>query len=92
MEPSYDIVTVFDAENLIDGESYQRRYRTRDERPLMPGYYVVLWDAWTDAPTFDERAVYCGPYLSYGHAQSMVPGLLRSDALGSPAARGHGST
>ena len=75
MDLHYDIVTILDAENLVDGESYQRRYRTRDGKPLALGNYVVLWDEPVSAPAFNEMATYHGPYESFALARRAAQDL-----------------
>jgi hypothetical protein len=72
MQPRYEIVRILDNDSLIDAESYERRYRTREGMPLAPGYYVVLWEDGVEAPGFDESATYVGPYKSAWHATTTL--------------------
>jgi hypothetical protein len=84
----YQIVNVLDAVHLIDCESYQRRYRTRDAQPLAPGHYVVLWEETAEQRHFDEQATYVGPYKSSWHAKAALVNFLRSQpARATPASR-----
>lgn len=78
MELRYEIVRILDAANLIDCESYQRSYRTRDGTALIGGHYVVLWDESVETPGFDENATYVGPYKTSLLASLMLRDFLRS--------------
>ncbi len=78
MELRCEIIRILNECSLIDSESYERRYRTRDGNPLVPGHYVVLWDEAAAAPEFDENATYVGPYKSSVTARMMLFDFLRS--------------
>lgn len=55
MKLRHEIVGALDAANLIDCESHERRYCTREGAALVPGHYVVLWDESVEMPAFDEN-------------------------------------
>jgi len=74
----YEIVRILDDNNLIDCESYQRRYWTRDGLPLAQGHYIVLWDEVAEAFAFDEGATYLGPYRSSMLASIELHEFLRA--------------
>jgi hypothetical protein len=80
---AFEVVLVMDDERLIDPESYQRSYRTRDGRPLAPGHYVVHWAAGTALHGYDERATFHGPYPTR-RAAERTESILRLG--GDPAA------
>jgi hypothetical protein len=72
----YEIVRVIDAAKLFDSESYERCYRTRGGRALLPGHYVVLWEEAVEWPAFDEKATYVGPYQTALLADIMLHDFL----------------
>lgn len=57
---------------LIDSDSYQRKYCTRQGNPLLPGYYVISWPEHIRARRFNEHAEYHGPFLSRMDAQEAL--------------------
>lgn len=66
---AFEVVLVMDDERLIDPESYQRSYRTRDGQGLLPGHYVVRWPAGTSLHGYDERASFHGPHATRSAAE-----------------------
>ena len=78
MTPHYEIVCVLDTGKLIDSLSFERNYRTSSGAPLPPGIYVVIWPADVDAPVYDERASYMGPYPLHLHAKMILQRHLDS--------------
>ncbi len=72
----YDTVTVLDGSRLIDGESYERTYRTCEGRGLKPGHYLVVWDDRAGTRAFDDRAVYCGPHETAERVHAILAGYL----------------
>lgn len=70
--PKAEVVWIEDECRLVDGESYERRYRAAPgQRPAPGGYYVVRWPAGTPDPGFmDESLSFEGPYGSRRAAES----------------------
>jgi hypothetical protein len=60
----FEIVRVTDDASLLDGESYQGRYRRAGGRALAPGYYVVIGPASIAEGAFGEDAEFIGPLES----------------------------
>ena len=85
MELRCEIVRILNGASLLDCESYQRQYRTRDGNALAPGHYIVLWDESVQSPEFDENATYVGPYKSSSVASLTLTELLRSGATAAGA-------
>lgn len=66
-----EVVWVKDRVRLIDAESYERGYATRDGRRLSSGYYVARWPSGTINPGFlNDQAEFQGPYRSRREAQA----------------------
>jgi len=63
------IVKVLDASRLIDCDGCEHTYRTESGRALGLGYQIVRWADDVDAPAYDERARWVGPFRTYGHAR-----------------------
>ena len=57
---------------LIDPESYQREYRSRDGKSLTAGYYIVNWPDHIRVRQFDEHAIFHGPFKFRKGAQAAV--------------------
>ncbi|GEM_PF-5983959 len=72
MEQYSEMQVVFVSEGfrLIDAESYQRTYRRRDALPLATGYYVVSWPPGSEAGSYDEKAVFRGPFKRRREAET----------------------
>jgi hypothetical protein len=90
MEAEYDrfeIVRILRGFKLVDPESYERRYRRRDGRPLAPGYYVVNWPESVVVRKFDEHPVFYGPFQWREDAQAFLAQVqMQERALNSTAA------
>jgi len=75
MDADYDlfeIVKIIRDFWLFDAESYQRRYRTTQNQPLTPGYYVVAWPETIRARRFNEQAAFHGPFNLRQEAQAFL--------------------
>jgi len=66
----FEIVKVYREFWLIDPESYQREYHSRDGKPLTAGYYVVSWPEHILVRQFDENALFQGPFRFRKGAQA----------------------
>ena len=64
-----EIVTVISHCQLIDSQSEGRMYWRRNGQGLAPGYYVVTWPAGVTRRSFNDDAVFRGPFLSLADAQ-----------------------
>lgn len=64
----FEVVAVIRDFWLIDSDSYQRKYCTRDGNYLVPGYYVVSWPEHIRTRRFNEQAEYHGPFRSRNEA------------------------
>ena len=71
----FDIVCVIHGFKLVDCESYERQYRRCDNRPLLPGYYVVSWPENCRIRRFNEQASYYGPFKQKEDARIVVEHL-----------------
>jgi hypothetical protein len=85
MEHGYDeleLVHVIKPFRLVDAESYERVYWRSDGTALANGYYVVSWSPRVRHRTFDESAVFQGPFRDRGRALLTLERLRASrDAL-----------
>lgn len=68
----YEIVKVIDRAKLLDPHSRERKYHTRDGRPLARGIYAVIWPEDVGARQYDDRAHYYGPYSSWNKAGEFI--------------------
>lgn len=68
----YEIVKVVDRARLLDPHSRQRKYATRDGRPLKQGIYAVIWPEDVETPRYDDSARYYGPYPSWKQAGDFI--------------------
>jgi hypothetical protein len=67
-----EIVTVISHCRLIDSQSEKRIYWRRNGQGLAAGHYVVKWPAGVTRPSFNEDAVFQGPFRSLVDAQSAL--------------------
>jgi hypothetical protein len=72
---SFEIACVIGGYQLIDSESYERRYRRSNGLPLAPGYYVVHWPDHIRARRFNEEALFHGPFRRRREAQAALERL-----------------
>lgn len=72
MHHYHEIVRVLNGKTLIDPESYECTYFTREGRPRAPGYYIVLWPPEVVTPRYDHQASYIGPFMLELHAKIMA--------------------
>jgi hypothetical protein len=70
-----EIVTVINHCRLIDSRSEESMYWRRNGKGLAAGYYVVTWPAGATRRSFNEDAVFQGPFRSLADAQ---PALHRA--------------
>jgi hypothetical protein len=64
-----EIVTVISHCQLIDSQSEGRMYWRRNGQGLAPGYYVVTWADGITRRSFNEDAVFQGPFPTLADAQ-----------------------
>ena len=67
-----EIVMVVSHCRLIDSQSEERIYWRRNGQGLAAGFYVVTWPAGSTRPSFNEDAVFQGPFRSLVDAQSAL--------------------
>ena len=75
MDADYDdfeIASVIYGFRLVDSESYERTYKSRDGLPLRPGYYIVTWPPAVLTRRFDEHALFRGPFLDRLIAEKII--------------------
>lgn len=71
-----EIVTVISHFRLIDSQSEERMYWRRNGQGLVAGHYVVTWPAGITLRSFNEYAVFQGPFPSLVDAQLTLDGTL----------------
>jgi len=76
----YEVVYVIDERSLVDSESYQHPYRRRD-KPLEPGFYIVVVPDPEEPPRYDESAEFIGPFESAAVARAAMEGPRQIDAI-----------
>ncbi len=69
----YEVVYVIDERSLVDSESYQHPYRRRD-KPLEPGFYIVIAPDQEETTCYDESAEFIGPFESAAVARATMEG------------------
>ena len=72
---NFEVVHVIGKGRLIDAESYERTIWARDGGSLALGFYVVCWSAAGVEGTFDENAVFRGPFQRREHACAAIEQL-----------------
>jgi hypothetical protein len=72
MNANHEIVKVLNDAALINSESYECVYSTRQGKPLEPGFYIVLWPPRVISPSYDESAHYFGPFKSREQARVLL--------------------
>ena len=75
----YEIACVIHGFKLVDCESYERHYSSRDGHSLTPGYYVVHWPEHCRNRRFDEQATFHGPFKQKQAARAALQ-RLQSEA------------
>ncbi len=63
-----EIVTVINHCRLLDSRSEECMYWRRNGQGLAAGYYVVTWPAGATRRSFNEDAVFQGPFRSLADA------------------------
>jgi hypothetical protein len=77
-----EIVRVVEPGFLINEARQPYRYKTADEKPLAPGYYLALWQTKkVGVSTFSDEVSYCGPLATRHDAE-----ILRDRAEGANTA------
>ena len=71
-----EIVTVISHCRLIDSQSEERMYWRRNGQGLVAGHYVVTWPAGIVMRSFNEYAVFQGPFPSIADAQPALDRAL----------------
>ena len=77
-----EIVTVISHCRLIDSQSEERMYWRRNGQGLVAGHYVVTWPAGIVLRSFNEYAVFEGPFPSIADAQPALDRALAHAGLG----------
>ncbi|HTP94885.1 MAG TPA: hypothetical protein VMK05_03485 [Burkholderiales bacterium] len=72
MDDWSEIVKVLRGGRLIDGESFERKYRTVSGLELEPGFYVVTWLRSAERREYDEHARFFGPYRRREQARAVL--------------------
>ena len=75
MDSYYDLFEIANVIHdfwLIDAESYQKKYRTTEGKPLTPGFYIVNWPETIQDRRFNEHAEFHGPFNSRKEAQASL--------------------
>jgi hypothetical protein len=69
-EKMHEIVRVVEPGFLINEARQPCRYRTADEKPLIPGYYLALWRTRKAGnTTFTDEVSYRGPLATRHEAE-----------------------
>ena len=74
----FELVFVVNGQKLLDGESYERRYRCLGNLALRPGHYIVYWPDHVRSRQFDERALFHGPFRHRWDAQAELALLIET--------------
>ncbi|QPK63600.1 hypothetical protein IVG45_01030 [Methylomonas sp. LL1] len=74
----FEIATVIRDFWLVDSDSYQRKYRTGHEKPLVPGFYIVNWPDHIRERRFNEHAEFHGPFGTRQQAQATLEQMQKA--------------
>jgi hypothetical protein len=72
---NFEVVHVIGKGRLIDAESYERTIWARDGGSLPLGFYVVCWSVAGLQGTYDEDAMFRGPFQRREDAWAVVEQL-----------------
>ena len=82
MQRISEIVYVQDIGFLVSQSKEACRYETRDEEPLVPGFYFALWPVRARSIQYDRSVRYFGPFTTREAAQVVKIGSLSFALIG----------